>query len=109
MKGWALMNWKTFIAGITVGAAAGYAVNETLHHTVNVSAETVLAKVKKAFKENGPIDGSWIQMTEEDYEKYPFKTRVYKGGVSLTKDGEKKQYEFIADSKTGTVLDVYPI
>ncbi|WP_018664039.1 propeptide PepSY amd peptidase M4 [Heyndrickxia acidiproducens] len=103
------MNWKTFVTGIAVGAAAGYAMNEAVHRAVTASPESVLAKVKKAFKENGPIDGSWIQMTEEDYEKYPFKSKVYRGGISLTEDGEKKQYEFIADTKTGIVLDVYPI
>ncbi|GER66455.1 hypothetical protein BpJC7_07020 [Weizmannia acidilactici] len=103
------MNWKTFLAGIAIGAAAGYAVNETVHQTVPTSADSVLSKVKKAFKENGPIDGSWIQMAAEDYEKYPFKTKVYRGGISMTEGGEKKQYEFIADAKTGIVLDVYPI
>lgn len=34
-------------------------------------------------------------------------TFVYHGGITAIRDGEKKQFEFIADATTGTVIDVY--
>jgi predicted small secreted protein len=103
------MNWKSFITGVAVGAISGYLLNETVKKSTFLSSENVLANVKKAFKEEGPIDGSWIQMTREDYAKYAIKTKVYRGGITCNQNGDRKQYEFIADSFTGSVLDVYPI
>jgi predicted small secreted protein len=103
------MNWKTFVSGVAIGAAAGYYVNKTIKKSSYISAEAVLGGVKKAFKEEGSIDGSWIQMTMEEYEKTPIKAKVYRGGITWRKDSERLQYEFIADAHTGTVIDVYPV
>lgn len=103
------MNWKSFLTGAAVGAVSGYFLNEAVKKSVFISSENVLAKIKKAFKEEGPIDGSWIQMTQEDYEKYAIKTKVYRGGITCHRDGERKRFEFIADAYTGSVLDIYPI
>jgi len=103
------MTWKSFIAGAFVGAISGYLLNEAVKKNTSLSSETVLANVKKAFKEEGPIDGSWIQMTKEDYTKYAIKTKVYRGGITTSHNGERMQYEFIADASTGSVLDVYLI
>lgn len=103
------MTWKSFIAGALAGAISGYLLNEAVKKNTSLSSETVLANVKKAFKEEGPIDGSWIQMTKEGFAKYAIKTKVYRGGITTSQNGERKQYEFIADAFTGSVLDVYPI
>ncbi|MBS4173860.1 PepSY domain-containing protein [Bacillus sp. FJAT-49736] len=103
------MTWKSFISGLAIGAISGYLLNEAVKKNTTLSSETVLANVKKAFKEEGPIDGSWIQMTKEDFARYAVKTKIYRGGITTNQNGERKQFEFIADAYTGSVLDVYPI
>ncbi|GIN88149.1 hypothetical protein J6TS2_45350 [Heyndrickxia sporothermodurans] len=103
------MNWKTFAGGLVIGAVSGYFINETVKKNTFISSETVLTRVKKDFKEATIVEGSWIQLTKEDYEKFPIKTKIYRGGITCRMNEERKQYEFIADAYTGSVLDVYPI
>ncbi|MCA1066002.1 PepSY domain-containing protein [Rossellomorea sp. AcN35-11] len=103
------MNWKSFIIGIGIGAAGGYFLKEKLNESSLISAEKVLKDVKQSFKKDGDIDGSWIGMKPEDFQKHSVATKVYKGGVSRRRDGELEQYEFLADAYTGTVIDVYPL
>jgi len=47
-------------------------------------------------------------MEAEPYDKNQMTYRVYKGGISQNTDGNIKQYEFIADAQTGTLLDLIP-
>ncbi|WP_421380603.1 hypothetical protein ACOJQI_18170 [Bacillus salacetis] len=103
------MNWKSFLLGAGVGIAGGYLLKETLDTKTLHSPEKVLQTVKDAFKKEGPIDGSWIGMVPESYEMYPVKTKVYRGGISRRQDGELQQYEFVADSTNGTVLNIEQI
>ncbi|RLQ97893.1 hypothetical protein [Falsibacillus albus] len=100
------MNWKSFIIGTATGAAAGYIMSGTVQKRTPVSAESVLSKVKKAFKEDGAIDGSWIQMKPETFEKHALKTQIYRGGISRHRNGKLQQFEFIADVHSGTILDI---
>ncbi|MEW9051916.1 MAG: PepSY domain-containing protein [Neobacillus sp.] len=100
------MNWKSFILGAAVGMISGYAVKEIISQKTYVSPEKVLENVKKQFGQDGPISGSWIHMEAEPYEKQHIQYQVYKGGISKSHDGSNKQYEFIADASTGTLLDV---
>ena len=101
------LNWKTFLIGVSTGAAVGIALRECIAKKQTVSAETALANAKKAFKKHGPIQGSWIQMEKQPYKKSFLDYEVYIGGISRLEDHETVQYEFIADSKTGTILDAY--
>ncbi|PIC65207.1 hypothetical protein CSV79_02765 [Sporosarcina sp. P13] len=101
------MRLKEFLAGILTGVAAGIVVNEAFNRfNEEVPADNVLKKVKDAFKEEGPIDGSWIVMKPEPYTNHVISMDVYRGGVSRMKDGKLEQYEFAADSKTGTVVEL---
>ncbi|NRD76155.1 PepSY domain-containing protein [Bacillus sp. BRMEA1] len=100
------MNWKSFILGATAGILGGYAVCEMINRTTKVTPDKVLEKVKKQFKQSGPITGSWIHMEEEPYEKQHITYRVYRGGISKINNDENEQYEFIADASTGTLLEV---
>lgn len=56
------MNWKAFIAGVGAGAAAGHLVYHYLLSDKTISGDVILEKVKDAFKQEGPIEGSWIQL-----------------------------------------------
>jgi predicted small secreted protein len=103
------LNWKSFILGIGIGAAGGILLRDKLKDVSLVSAEKVLKDVKLTFKIEGNIDGSWISMKPEDYQKHSFSTKVYKGGVSRRSNGRLEQFEFLADAYTGTVIDVYPL
>ncbi|MCL6570936.1 MAG: PepSY domain-containing protein [Bacillus sp. (in: Bacteria)] len=100
------MNWKSFFLGMSVGLIGGFAAKEILDKKINVSPEKVLEQVKKQFKQNGPISGSWIHMVAEPYEKNEINYRVYKGGIFRNNNGRNEQHDFIADASTGTLLDV---
>ncbi|MBC2008019.1 hypothetical protein HCJ72_12180 [Listeria welshimeri] len=101
------MNWKAFIAGVGAGAAAGHLVYHYLLSDKTISGDVILERVKDAFKQEGPIEGSWIQLKKQLYKKFAIDTFVYHGGITCIREGEKKQFEFIADANTGTIIDVY--
>ena len=73
------MKLTDFLAGVLTGVAAGIVVSETIDRVnQNVSADSVLNTIKDAFKNEGPIDGSWIVMKTE-----PFTNKVnYYGRIS---------------------------
>ncbi|WP_318614172.1 hypothetical protein [Sporosarcina sp. YIM B06819] len=101
------MKVKDFLAGVLTGVAAGIVVNEAIDRTNrNVAADTVLNTVKSAFKNEGPIDGSWIIMKTEPFTNNVITMDVYRGGISRIKDGELEQFEFAADAKTGSVVEL---
>ncbi|MDQ0215739.1 putative small secreted protein [Oikeobacillus pervagus] len=100
-------NWKTFLAGAVSGAIGALAVQQAISNQMSVSAEKILENVKEAFKKDGAIDGSWIQMKPEEFHKLGLQTTVYRGGISRRVNEKLEQFEFIADAKTGTIMDVY--
>ena len=89
--------------GVVIGVIASQFANKI---DVNRSAELVLKDIKNSFKQEGPIDGSWIFMSPEPLQKEAVKLNVYKGGISRMKNGELEQFEFAADAKTGTVVEL---
>lgn len=103
------MNWKSFLLGAAVGLAGGYAAREVLAQKASVSPEKALSNAKAAFKKEGPISGSWIQMNEEPYKHGLLQYKVYRGGITRQTDDETSQYEFIADANTGAILDTYKL
>lgn len=102
------MNWKSFFIGLSSGLAGGLAAYYFLTNEERQasSPEKILEQVKHLFKEQGPISGSWIHMKAEPYEKDQLKYMVYKGGISKKNADSSEQYEFIADSTTGTLLSI---
>ncbi|SEM39240.1 Predicted small secreted protein [Mesobacillus persicus] len=99
------MNWKYFFLGVGTGIASALIVKETATRRGTVSPEEVLDQVKAAFKKEGPISGSWINMTAEPFLRSPIEHQVYKGGITRNLDGRAELYEFIADAKTGTIIE----
>ncbi|WP_342780672.1 PepSY domain-containing protein [Bacillus marasmi] len=106
-----VLNWKTFLIGVSSGLAGGLLASYlvTKDQPKKISPEKILQQVKAAFKENGPISGSWIHMKAEPYEKNHLSYVVYKGGISKMNQDGPTQYEFIADATTGTILSIKAI
>ena len=80
-----------------------------IEQKVPMNADKILNHVKDQFKEDGPIEGSWIEMTKVPWKKYSYDTKVYYGGISRHEEGEVIQYEFVADAYTGTLMDIYKV
>ena len=74
-----------------------------------LKADDILKDVKKEFIKEGPVDGSWIELTKVPWKKFAHKTDVYYGGVSRYVDNKLVQYEFIADAYTGSIIDIYRV
>ena len=104
------MKIQNFIAGVLTGVAAGIVVSEVIDRVdPNVAADTVLKDIKDSFKKEGPIDGSWIVMKTESFKNEVIIMDVYRGGISRIANGELEQFEFAADAKTGTVVELTKI
>lgn len=101
------MNNRDLLIGFATGVAATYLVKEIYDRKAKLyPADDVLKEVKSAFKEEGPIDGSWIFMKTEPYKQHALTTEVYKGGITRHKEDELQQFEFLADAYTGAVIEV---
>ncbi|WP_028399770.1 PepSY domain-containing protein [Ectobacillus panaciterrae] len=100
------MNWKSLLLGAGLGFAAGYAVANKLQQGSHVPAEKALKMAKELFEDKGEITGSWIHMVPEVLEKFDLTYEVYRGGVTALADGVQERFEFLADAKTGTILEV---
>jgi|SRR5690625_1719579 len=74
-----------------------------------IHGDDILKEMKDHFLEEGPIEGSWIELTKVPLRKFAYKTDVYYGGISRMEEGELVQYEFIADAYTGSIMDVYRV
>lgn len=92
--------------GIVIGIVASRAASKM---DINRSAELILKEIKNSFKQEGPIDGSWIFMSPEPFKKEAIHINVYKGGISRVKNGLLEQFEFAADAKTGTVVELVKV
>ncbi|MTD29534.1 hypothetical protein [Planomicrobium sp. YIM 101495] len=101
------MKNRDLLIGFVTGAAAAYLIKEVNDRRQTLyPADDVLESVKNAFKEEGPIDGSWIYMKAEPFNRYAISTDVYKGGISRHKDDELQQFEFAADAYTGAIVEI---
>jgi predicted small secreted protein len=96
---------KRFVAGLGIGLAAGYLLGHTLK-CEKISPEKALKEVKKAVSQTYAISGSWIHMIPETVERNNISYTVYRGGLSTTTKEGTNQYEFIVDTKSGTLLDL---
>ncbi|QHS23064.1 peptidase M4 [Virgibacillus sp. MSP4-1] len=99
------MNFRNLLIGIGVGTSIGFALGKAIP-APSLSPEKVLHMTKKKFREGGPISGSWIYMKPEQLTREDVYDQVYRGGISREIDGETIQYEFYADARTGSIIDI---
>ena len=101
------MRMRDLLLGFSTGIAAGFVIREVAYRIDPMKpAELVLHGIKQSFKAEGPIDGSWIYMKTEPFKRQMISTDVYRGGISRVREGEIEQFEFFADARTGTVVDL---
>ncbi|MDU0811104.1 PepSY domain-containing protein [Bacillus amyloliquefaciens] len=99
------MKLRHFLLGAGVGLFAAIAVKKYAMKPY-ISSEKALRIVKAAFKQRGPIDGSWIYTEPEPYQVNGETIQVYKTGVTRSAFGELEQYEVMVNAKTGQIVDV---
>ena len=101
---------KKFAQGLIVGSSIGLATGIVAHHYYKkkqkMSPDKVLEQIKTDFLKEGPIEGSWINFEKQPLRKFAVTSQGYTGGITRTEDGQLITYEFLADAKTGTVLDI---
>ncbi len=93
--------------GLSIGALIGSYGVALLKDKKTVSPETVLNHVKNAFLKEGPIEGSWIESKKRPQQKFAITQEIYYGGINRLEDGKIVQYEFSADAKTGSVIEIH--
>ncbi len=103
------MNFKSFITGLGFGLGVAVIISEGLMSRETIPSGTALRLAKNAMREQGPIVGSWIHTKTEPYKHHNISYTIYKGGISLQGDNETKEFTFIMDAETGTIIDVIPL
>jgi predicted small secreted protein len=99
------MSFKRFLLGAGIGFIVGAVLKDQLTKEL-ISPEKALRVVKRKLGKQGVVEGSWIHMIPEDYEKSLLEYTVYRGGVSCTIEGEFYQFDFIVDGHTGAILEL---
>ncbi len=95
-----------FTLGIGLGIVAGILLKDQIRSLNRLTPEKALEKAKEALQATGPINGSWIYMKPETFEKNGLTYNTYRGGISRNVNGVNKQYDFHIDIETGTIIDV---
>lgn len=96
---------SNMIIAAGIGFAAGYLAKQQVDTMQQMTPEKALKQAKEAFKQEGPINGSWIYMKQEQFEKNGLLYKVYRGGVTRNIDGDNIPYEFYIDADTGAILE----
>lgn len=84
----------------------GYLAGKRLSHRQILTSSVILDKVKRAFRHEAPIEGAWINSQPINHQQFAIKSLVYTGGVTRYEDQQLTQYEFMADAKTGSILNI---
>lgn len=99
------MGLKRFLLGAGIGFIAGALLQNGVKKEL-ISPEKALRIVKRKVSEQGVVEGSWIHMIPESYEKQFLQYEVYRGGISATIEGEFFQFDFVVDAETGSIIEL---
>ncbi|GGL42431.1 hypothetical protein [Sporolactobacillus putidus] len=91
------------IAGFSAGIAAGKLKGGS--HRL-LSSEKVLHLVRKAAKESLPVEGAWIYLSPQTMTRDSLTCKVYRGGLTAAGGKTVRHYDFIADARTGTLIEL---
>ncbi|MBM0067054.1 hypothetical protein JNO66_15445 [Bacillus gibsonii] len=98
------MTLKKLSFGLGIGFALGYLLRPTISKE-RISPEKALKKAKATAATQHTISGSWIHMNPETVERYGLQYEVYRGGMSTSTPDGTVQFEFIVETKNGTLLE----
>ncbi|MGY3724694.1 Predicted small secreted protein [Granulicatella balaenopterae] len=94
---------------VGMGFGLGAFLTAKYYETKETDPDIILQNVKKIFRQTiGEIEGSWIEMQPIHYGG-DFDKLVYYGGITCIKDADLVQYEFVANAKTGELIELYRI
>lgn len=99
------MGLKRLVLGIGIGIAAGMFLRSKLTNE-HIAPEKALRIVKQNLEPKMTINGSWIHMIPESFEKNNLEYTVYRGGITTLTDDSTIQYDFIVDANSGTILEI---
>lgn len=97
------------VIGLLFSFLLGFFLYPKISKKQAIHADSILEEIKSQFREEGPIDGSWIELTKVPWKKFAYATDVYYGGISRLEENILVQYEFIADAYTGSLIDLYRV
>lgn len=100
-------NQLAILAGL--GVSAGLAIGSLIQELRLKRPDRILTDVKASFRKSGALDGAWIEHHPVPFKRFAVQTLVYRGGVIKHEDGRAVAYEFLADTKTGKVVDVWKV
>lgn len=95
--------------GIVIGGAMGCLLYDAYQRRQCPDGMDVLNQVKAYFQDQGPIEGSWMELKPVTINRYGQSQEVYYGGISRKENDKIVQYEFMADTLTGQILTIYPL
>ncbi|KRN94636.1 PepSY domain-containing protein [Pediococcus stilesii] len=102
---------SSVLTGITLTAIGTFVLGSLITNQIKghrkVRPQAALARVRKSFEEDGPIEGAWIESKAAPLNRFGLRASVYYGGITKYEENELIQYEFIADAYTGTIIDIY--
>ena len=101
------MKTRDFLIGFSTGIAAGFLIRETAQRIEPYKpAELVLHGVKQNFKQEDSPGWFNLEIPVNSPLLRDITTDVYRGGISRIREGKMEQYEFYADARTGSVIDL---
>ncbi|KRL04762.1 hypothetical protein [Liquorilactobacillus oeni] len=95
--------------GILTGFIGGLKAGTAVQRREPLSPREILMNVKRSFQNETPIQDSWISAKPKPFQRFALKTKVYQGGLSRLEDHQIVCYEFSADIKTGSILNLQRI
>lgn len=105
-----MVKLKDFMLGVVTGLAAAVVIKEVSERvSPYLSADEVLNNIKTEFKKQSPIDGSWVYMKTDTFNNGFTEVPVYRGGISRIKEGEMETFEFAADARSGSVVELVQV
>ena len=106
-----LSNKQKKVASSLIGFIIAFGLGMVAEHQLakkrTLKPEQILNQMKREFKVDGPIEGSWIEMQRVPWKKFTYETSVYFGGITRYEEKNLVQYEFIVDAYTGSLIDMY--
>lgn len=108
-KTYSTEDWMYLGGSVVISFVLGMLTFAFFKQKKSLKADDILKSIKKEFLKEGPIDGSWIELSKVPWKKFAYETDVYYGGISRYEESKLVQYEFIVDAYTGSLIDLYRV